>query len=100
MALLIAKNDGAVAELVRERVFPLRLGANYRPPWRLLLVSFGTGCTPLCLEVIWFRFLRLYVASYSLAFAIMLAVVLMGIGSGGFVSGLIYHRATRRNGFL
>jgi spermidine synthase len=100
IALLVAKNDGAVAELVRERAFPLRLTANYRPPWRLLLVSFGTGCTFLCLEVIWFRFLRLYVASYSLAFAIMLAVVLLGIGSGGLMSGLIYRRATQRNQFL
>src|SRR5205823_1537503 len=100
MALLVAKGDGAVAEFASERVFPLRLGANYRPPWRLLLVSFGTGCVLLCLEVIWFRFLRLYVASYSLAFAIMLAVVLMGIGSGGLVAGLIYRRATKRNEFL
>src|SRR5438477_3183644 len=100
MALLVAKGDGAVAEFASERVFPLRLGANYRPPWRLLLVSFGTGCTLLCLEVIWFRFLRLYVASYSLAFAIMLAVVLLGIGSGGLVSGLVYRRATPRNQFL
>ena len=100
MALLVAKSDGRVGEFVRERAFPLRFRANYRPPWRLLLVSFGTGCTLLCLEVIWFRFLRLYVASYSLAFAIMLAVVLMGIGSGGLVSGLIYRRAAQRNQFL
>src|SRR5437016_7951634 len=101
MALLVAQNDGAVAELVSERAFPLRLAADYRPPWRLLVVSFGTGCTLLCLEVIWFRFLRLYVASYSLAFAIMLAVVLLGIGSGGLVSGLVYRRATtKRNQFL
>ena len=100
LALLVAKKDGVVAEFVSERVFPLRFAANYRPPWRLLLVSLGTGCTLLCLEVIWFRFLRLYVASYSLAFAIMLAVVLLGIGSGGVVSGLIYHRATKRNALL
>src|SRR5438045_2858725 len=100
MALLVAKGDGAVAEFVSERVFPLRLTANYRPPWRLLLVSLGTGCTLLCLEVIWFRFLRLYVASYSVAFAIMLAVVLMGIGSGGLVSGLVYRKATKRNALL
>src|SRR6266568_3584512 len=100
MALLVAKNDGAVAELVSERAFPLRLAADYRPPWRLLVVSLGTGCTLLCLEVIWFRFLRLYVASYSLAFAIMLAVVLLGIGSGGLMSGLIYRKATPRNQFL
>ena len=100
MALVVAKKKDGVPELVSERAFPLRLGANYRLPWRLLLVSFGTGCTLLCLEVIWFRFLRLYVASYSVAFAIMLAVVLMGIGSGGLVSGLIYRKATKQKEFL
>ena len=41
--------------------FPLSFDASYRPPWRLLFVSFGTGLILLALEVIWFRFLRLYV---------------------------------------
>src|SRR5436189_5100119 len=54
--------------------FPLRFDAGYRPPWRLLLVSFGTGLIFLALEVIWFRFLRLYLASSPTAFSIMLAV--------------------------
>jgi len=67
--------------------FPLRLTADYHPPWRLLFVSFGTGCMLLALEVIWFRFLRLYVASTPTAFAIMLAVVLAGIGLGGVLAG-------------
>ena len=43
--------------------FPLSFDASYRPPWRLLFVSFGTGLILLALEVIWFRFLRLYVSS-------------------------------------
>ena len=38
--------------------FPLSFDASYRPPWRLLFVSFGTGLILLALEVIWFRFLR------------------------------------------
>ena len=38
--------------------FPLSFDASYRPPWRLLFVSFGTGLVLLALEVIWFRFLR------------------------------------------
>ena len=62
--------------------FPLRFDASYRPPWGLLFVSFGAGLIFLALEVIWFRFLRLYVASSPTAFAIMLAVVLAGIGVG------------------
>jgi spermidine synthase len=66
---------------------PLRFGFNYRPHWKLLFVSFGAGCLLLCLEVVWFRFLRLYIASSASAFSLMLAVVLAGIGVGGAVSG-------------
>ena len=73
--------------------FPLNFDASYRPPWRLLFVSFGTGLILLALEVIWFRFLRLYVASSPTAFAIMLAVVLAGIGLGGTAFGAINRRS-------
>src|SRR5438128_1757494 len=100
IALLIAKIDGDTGALISERTFPLRFDASYLPPWRLLFVSFGTGCIFLALEVIWFRFLRLYVASSSTAFAIMLAVVLAGIGLGGIVAGAIHRRSARLNHLL
>jgi len=100
IALLTARIGGDRGALIRERTFPLRLDVSYRAPWRLLLVSFGTGCIFLCLEVIWFRFLRLYVASSSTAFAIMLAVVLAGIGLGGIVAGAIHRRTARLNHLL
>jgi predicted membrane-bound spermidine synthase len=114
IALLIARfRDGVAAHAVRRRVrafeggemsphskFPLRMDASYRPPWRLLLVSFGTGCILLCLEVVWFRFLRLYVPSSPTAFAVMLAVVLAGIGLGGLVSGALHRRSIRPNHLL
>jgi spermidine synthase len=74
--------------------FPLSFDASYRPPWRLLFVSFGTGLILLALEVIWFRFLRLYVVSSPTAFAVMLVVVLGGIGLGSIVAGAINHRST------
>src|SRR5262245_41519164 len=74
--------------------FPLTFEANYRPPWRLLFVSFGTGLILLALGVIWFRFLRLYVVSSPIAFAVMLAVVLAGIGLGGVAAGAISRRST------
>src|SRR6266850_4947192 len=80
--------------------FPLSFGVDYRPPWRLLLVSFGTGLILLALEVIWFRFLRLYVASSPTAFAIMLAVVLGGIGIGGIIAGAIHRRSDQLNQVL
>ena len=74
--------------------FPFSFDASYRPPWRLLFVSFGTGLVLLALELIWFRFLRLYVVSSPTAFAIMLAVVLAGIGLGSIAAGAINHRST------
>src|SRR6266496_1541395 len=86
--------------LVPERTLPLRLGAKYWPPWRMLFISFGTGCILLSLEVIWFRFLRLYVVSTPTAFAIMLAIVLAGIGLGGLAAGMMHNRSARPNQLL
>src|SRR6478609_1560727 len=100
IALLVARFGAAryVADfrgdLSARSKFPLSFDASYRPPWRLLFVSFGTGLVLLALEVVWFRFLRLYVASSPTAFAIMLAVVLAGIGLGGIAAGAINHRST------
>jgi len=47
--------------------------------------------------VIWFRFLRLYVASSPTAFATMLAVVLAGIGFGALAAGAIHRRSSPLN---
>ncbi len=80
--------------------FPLSFDVSYRPPWGLLFVSFGTGLIFLALEVIWFRFLRLYVASSPTAFAIMLAIVLAGIGVGGLVAGAVFRSSRRSNQML
>ncbi|MFN2542932.1 MAG: spermidine synthase, partial [Chthoniobacterales bacterium] len=97
----LAKRDpesGAAAP--RSRTFPLRVASNYQPPWRLLLMSFGAGCIFLALEVVWFRFLRLYVASSATAFAVMLAVALAGIGSGSIAAGAIQRRGMRTANLL
>ena len=99
IALLLASGDGTTdSALARERW--LRLQINYQPPWRLLFVSFGAGGMLLCLEVVWFRFLRLYVASSSTAFSVMLAVVLAGIGLGGVASGALSGRLARSHQWL
>jgi predicted membrane-bound spermidine synthase len=101
IALLVARFEAARyvagfkgADPVAHSKFPLSFDASYRPPWRLLFVSFGTGLVLLALELIWFRFLRLYVVSSPTAFAIMLAVVLAGIGLGSIAAGAINHRST------
>jgi spermidine synthase len=80
--------------------FRLRLSSTMRPPLLLLFVSLGTGILFLSLEVIWFRFLRLYVASTSAAFSVMLAVVLAGIGLGSVVLSLIPERVASRRQLL
>jgi spermidine synthase len=92
IALFVAKRNGCSATRVLQRTFPFCLEVKYRPPWRLLFVSFGTGCVLLALEVIWFRFLRLYIASSPTAFALMLALVLGGIGLGSVLASLIHQR--------
>jgi spermidine synthase len=61
-------------------------------PWNLLFVSMTAGAILLALEVIWLRFLRLYITSTATAFAIMLAVVLAGIGLGGITFSMIPRR--------
>src|SRR5204862_2536682 len=95
--LLVVKLDSMrSAATLDMKMLQLRFQARYAMPWRMLFVSFGTGFIFLALEVIWFRFLRLYVASSPIAFALMLAVALAGIGLGSLASG-VFHRGTRIN---
>jgi spermidine synthase len=93
VALSLARTDGTVAASPTEKATRrLKFQIDYQLPWRLLIVSFGAGCALLALEVIWFRFLRLYVASSATAFSVMLAIVLSGIGLGGVFSGALSKR--------
>ena len=55
---------------------------------RPLIAVFLSGFALLALEVIWFRFLLLFVKGHSVAFAVMLAVVLAGIAAGGLAAAL------------
>jgi spermidine synthase len=100
IALWLARNDPPLPEATAWRAASakekapreFRFEISYRLPWKLLVVSFGAGCALLALEVIWFRFLRLYVASSATAFSVMLAIVLAGIGLGGVFSGALSKR--------
>ena len=56
---------------------------------RLLVAAFFSGGILLALEVVWFRFMTLFVISTGLAFTFMLAVILTGIGLGGLIAGLL-----------
>lgn len=57
-----------------------------RPVALLLIASFLSGAALLALEVLWFRFLTMFVLSTTLAAAVMLAVVLASIGVGGLIA--------------
>ncbi|HEY7514626.1 MAG TPA: spermidine synthase, partial [Vicinamibacteria bacterium] len=57
---------------------------------RLVLgAAFLAGAILLSLEVVWFRLLLMFVFASSLSFAVMLAVVLAGIGLGGLAAGRV-----------
>lgn len=56
------------------------------PAASLYLAAALSGALLLALEVVWFRFLSMYVLVTTLATSLMLAVVLSGIGLGGLVS--------------
>jgi spermidine synthase len=58
-----------------------------RSNWRPLAAVFLSGGILLALEVVWFRFLELFVRNSGASFALMLAVVLAGIGIGGRGAG-------------
>ncbi|MGI9295430.1 MAG: hypothetical protein ACR2PS_15735 [Pseudomonadales bacterium] len=62
---------------------------------RFLAVAFLSGALMLALEVVWFRFLLLSHDGTSLIFAVMLAIVLAGIGLGGIVAAHLFHRDER-----
>jgi spermidine synthase len=68
--------------------------APERPP-RLLAAAFLAGGLLLALEVVWFRFLSMYVLTTTLAMSLMLAVVLAAIGLGGFAASAWIARAPR-----
>jgi len=54
--------------------------------WRLLVCGLLAGATFMALEVIWFRFLSMFVLTTTLPMSLMLAVVLAGIGAGGLAA--------------
>jgi spermidine synthase len=57
-----------------------------------LAAAFLSGFVLLALEVVWFRFLQLFLQASALTFAVLLATVLAGIGLGGVAGGLWQRR--------
>ncbi len=80
-ALALSNRFGA---LPRQEAPALPSAAGGGP---FLLATFAFGFGVLALEVVWFRFLKLYLEASTGTFAMMLAVVLLGIGVGGWLGG-------------
>jgi len=61
--------------------------------------AFLSGFALLALEVVWFRFLLLFVEGSALSFAVMLAVVLTGISLGGLSAAAWLRRTPEAHGY-
>ncbi len=85
-ALMLSRNFGK-SETV-ERIVGAK--PSYTKGVRFLAAGFLSGALFLALEIIWFRFLILFINAHSLAFAVMLALVLGGIGLGGLIASLLF----------
>jgi predicted membrane-bound spermidine synthase len=90
VAFILSRSMAPIPSVVAsgERA-PLRAGARGR---RIIVAAFLSGALLLALEVVWFRFSLLFFASTSLTFALLLAVVLLGISAGGFAGSVWLHR--------
>lgn len=61
----------------------------------LLSAAFGAGLLLLCLEVVWLRFLMLFLNDTPLAFSLVLALVLAGIALGSLLASVWSSRYPR-----
>jgi predicted membrane-bound spermidine synthase len=74
--------------------------ASQPAAWRLLACAFLAGGNLMALEVVWFRFLSMFVVASTLTVSLMLAVVLAAIGLGGFAASGWLRRRPRAVAYL
>jgi spermidine synthase len=80
-ALVLASRAKDTRTLPSSPVAPAR-----NMPWLPMAAAFLCGATLLVLEVVWFRFLTMYVLATTMAASVMLAVVLAAIGLGAIAA--------------
>ena len=90
----LSRRETAPAQAATERDTGREPGQRRGGPRSLglLAAAFLSGAALLGLEVIWFRFLQLFLFGTTLTFAFMLAVILLGIGAGGLTASLWLRR--------
>jgi spermidine synthase len=89
LALTLGSRAARAAPAPVPATAPAAPAALPREARTILLAAAVCGGTLLALEVVWFRFLVLFTLPGSLAFALMLAIVLAGIGLGGLVAARV-----------
>ncbi len=92
-AIWLARRFAGAAPL-EERLAGGKIKARAR---RILAAAFLSGWILLALEVVWFRFLLAFTPSSAWTFAVMLAVVLLGIALGGLVASVLFGRRPGAN---
>jgi predicted membrane-bound spermidine synthase len=91
VALWLAHRCDSTETATRDRATTIQPPS--RGTGRLLSAAFLTGAVLLALEILWFRFLSMFVVNSSLAVALMLAVVLVAIALGGLAAAALIRRA-------
>jgi hypothetical protein len=74
------------------RVEPAPEGGEESGALPIYLAAGASGAIVLGLEVVWFRFLVLFIEGFATSFAIMLAIVLLGVSLGGLLAGWLLKR--------
>jgi predicted membrane-bound spermidine synthase len=97
LALRLARPAEAAAPARRSATVDERAA---RSAIRLLAASLLAGAALMALEVLWFRFLSMFIVNSSLAVALMLAAVLMAIALGGLAAAALLRRRLERGVFL
>jgi spermidine synthase len=87
-AILVSRRFGGHAPAGDAQATARLRGAS----WRLLAAAFLAGGILLALEVVWFRFMLAFTPASAWTFAVMLAVVLLGIAVGGLAAGALLGR--------
>ena len=103
-ALVMARTESAaIVDVIVTATEKQEVEADTADRWtpaRILATSFLTGFCLLALEVLWFRFLLTFFGGFSLNFAIMLMVVLLGIAGGSLLASQWFKRNPEAHGYL
>jgi spermidine synthase len=77
-----------------------RSKSSRRPGWSRVACAFLAGANLMALELLWFRFLLMFVVNSTLALSLILAVVLGAIALGGFTASRWLARCSHATMYL